>query len=171
MTPQEVSCAHLIENQLMVLTKNYLLHLRKQAHKINPKVIIDEDIKSLPQLNEPSKGHSAYEKIAAKFEKVCGLIDQLTDSQTNPLPSSRISQFTQLLKEDNAVLKQQRNSEWSHFVKSCLVAIGVICTGIIPGITALLVYSSYTRKSSPLFFTKSHGEEYCDEVEASLGLK
>jgi hypothetical protein len=59
---------------------------------------------------------------------------------------------------------------WYQYVKNCMVAIGIICTGIIPGVVGLLIYSSVNKKSSPLFFTKSRGEEYVDKVNQVLPL-
>ncbi|MDI1352670.1 MAG: hypothetical protein PSV35_07890, partial [bacterium] len=96
------------------------------------------------------------------------LMQVLTNTKENPLPSVRITHFTTLMQRCDAQLKQHRDPEWKRYLKNCLVAIGVVCSLIVPGIIALIAYSSYTGKSSPLFFSNSIGGEYVDKVKSTV---
>jgi hypothetical protein len=72
------------------------------------------------------------------------------------------------LQKDNAELKQHRDPAWKHYFKTCLIAIGIACSLIIPGIIALVAHSKYIGKSSLLFFANSVGEEFVEKTEEAL---
>jgi hypothetical protein len=167
-TSNEISCANLIMEQLLPMTEKYSRHLFKQAKNINSS-LKDQEVR-LPVLAKDASetDKEAYNKIAKKYLLVQQLRTELTNTQINPLPSIRITKFASLIKQVNQSLKEHRDPDWKQFAKNCLIAIGIVCTLILPGIVALLAYSSYKGKSGPLFFTKSRGEEYSDSVESKL---
>ncbi|ABQ55280.1 AAA family ATPase [Legionella pneumophila] len=167
LSPKEISCANLIEAQLVPSTNDYLHHLIEQAKKINP-LVTDNIYEKLPPFNGSEADKSNYEKIVAKYDITKKMSDILNDKENIPLPSSRIKKFTETLQRNDKTLAEHRDPEWKRYVKNCLIAIGVICTGIIPGIVALMAYSTLKGKSSPMFFTNSAGKEYTDKVEKSL---
>ncbi|KTD50881.1 hypothetical protein Lqua_1108 [Legionella quateirensis] len=166
-SPKEISCMQLIETKLIPLTKGYLDHLLKEAQKLNPSIKDKTSYDNLPELSGNESDKQKYLMIGKKFTISKNLLNQLEDKESIPLPSERITQFAQTLKSNNAQLKQHRDSEWTQFFKNCMVSIGIICTGIIPGLIALAAYSSYTGKS-PLFFTRSQGDEYSHQVADKL---
>ncbi|MDI1351591.1 MAG: hypothetical protein PSV35_02310, partial [bacterium] len=163
---KEVSCAHLIEEKLIPETKTYLLHLLTKAQAINQEIIIKVGESLFPLNNQFTHEQIiSYDKVVAKYTIMEKLLAVLQDTHSTPLPSARITQFTTLLQDNNQQLKQHRDAMWKQFCKNCLVAISVACSMIIPGIIGLLSYSLNNGKSSPLFFTKSFGEEYVDKME------
>ena len=166
-SPKEMTCTQLIETKLIPLTKGYLDHLLNEAKRLNSSININTSYDILPELSGNESDKQKYVMIAKKFTISKNLLNQLEDKDSIPLPSERITQFAQMLKNNNAQLKQHRDSEWTQFFKNCMVSIGIICTGIIPGLIALAAYSSYTGKS-PLFFTRSQGDEYSHQVADKL---
>ncbi|MBL7479244.1 hypothetical protein [Legionella bononiensis] len=166
-SPKEMTCTQLIETKLIPLTKGYLDHLLNEAKRLNPSINAKTSYDILPDLSGDESDQQKYLMIANKYTISKNLLNQLEDKDAIPLPSDRITQFAQTLKNNNAQLKQHRDSEWMQFFKNCMVSIGIICTGIIPGLIALAAYSSYTGKS-PLFFTRSQGDEYSHQVADKL---
>jgi hypothetical protein len=160
----------LIESRLKPLTTNYFNHLVAEAKRINPLVIPTDIDNYLPEIDETTspKIKLAYNNINDKFKAVEALKHLLADINTNPLPSKRIELFSQQLKESDQQLKTHNDPTWYHYFKNCMAAIGLICTGIIPGAVALIAYSLLYEKSSPLFFTKSQGAEYTDKAQGLL---
>lgn len=167
LSPKEISSANLIETQLIPLTRDYLNHLIEEARKINPSVT-EKNYQNLPPFTGASSDKAMYEKIVTKYELTKSMEDILSNKNDFPLPSTRITKFTEELNKNNKKLGEHRDPDWKRYAKTCLIAIGVICTGIIPGIIALVAYSCYKEKASPLFFTNSTGKEYTEKVEQSL---
>ena len=155
---KELTCANLIESKLIPFTQDYLQHLRKEAEKLNPTFTTDRTI-----FSGAEEYREMYEKVIIKYSATEKLLNILTDNKSNPLPSARIVSFTESLKATNTQLKEHRDSEWTTFFRNSIIAIGVVCSGIIPGIIALLAYSSIKGKS-PLFFTESKGSQYIENV-------
>lgn len=167
---KELSCANLINFKLIPLTNNYGIHLLKAAKKINPMVSqqdIREPLPSLP-LEASENDKVAYEKINAKYVAIQELAKQLNNTSQNPLPSKRLEQFTRLLHQSNQVLSQYREPQWWHYFKCCLVAIDLICSKFIPELERWFTFSSYANKCSPLFFNKSSGEKYINNIELEV---
>lgn len=148
-----------IEQELIPLTKQYLSHLKKQADLIDPCYINNRET------NQATRGTPELESIGEKYFKLKDAMRHLTDIESIPIPSQRVSRFTDDLSRINNTLKAHRDPEWVRYFKACMVTIAVICTGIIPGLIALSAYATYT-KSSPLFFTQSHGARYLNQIEA-----
>ncbi|MDI1351415.1 MAG: hypothetical protein PSV35_01390 [bacterium] len=169
-TAKEVSCARLIDAELAPLTREYRSHLINEAKKLNPSLSLDAISDCLPPLPSTAKPHqvTAYKKLDEKYSAIQQLMHELVNPAPQCLPSQRVTQFTNLLQDHDKQLKQHRNPKWQQYLKNCLVAIGVVCSLIIPGIIGLLAYSAYSKKSSPLFFSKSVGEEYVDKARQTL---
>ena len=165
---QEVECANLIHTTLTPLTENYLSHLVTEAKKINPAKDASDYNAIYPQFSGAENNRITYDKIRVKFEAVKQLLSDLNDVRSDPLPSKRIERFTISLKAKEAGLKEHRDDAWKYYLRNTIIAIGVVCTGIIPGIAVLVGYSMYAKKSSPLFFTKSMGGECADKLQYVL---
>ncbi|HAT2009190.1 TPA: hypothetical protein I8Z88_001400 [Legionella pneumophila] len=107
------------------------------------------------------KGNTQNDTIKEQIEITENLQGILDNTKDYPLPSERIKAFTNQLKEDNKKLSAQHDPDpaWKRFAKSCLITIGVICSGIIPGILALAAYNHFKDKSSPQSFTDKYKNE------------
>ncbi|CAM3016509.1 hypothetical protein [Legionella worsleiensis] len=168
-TPAEMSCMQLIETKLIPLTKDYMIHLLTEARKFNPAVDPNSLNTVLPELTGRNESDlEKYQKISTKLTVLNDLLNDLENKEKTPLPSARIKLFTQSLKDHERDIKQHRDSKWMQFYKNCMVSIGIICSGIIPGLVALVAYSRFEEKSSPLFFTRSKGDEYTHQVAERL---
>lgn len=167
-SPNELKCSRLIESKLIPLTQAYLVHLIAAARNVNPIVENKQVYDALPDFAGNDSDQEQYFMIMEKYSITKNLLNQLEDKQSKPLPSERITQFTQSLNNSNDQLKKHRDSEWMQYFKGCMVAIGLICTGIIPGLAVLLAYTSYTGKSSPMFFNNTAGEEFAYQAKSSL---
>ncbi|HDO8002937.1 hypothetical protein SDA20_14910 [Legionella pneumophila serogroup 1] len=107
------------------------------------------------------KGNTQNDTIKEQIEITKNLQGILCNTKEYPLPSERIKAFTNQLKKDNEKLSAQHDPDpaWKRFAKSCLITIGVICSGIIPGILALAAYNHFKDKSSPQSFTAKYKNE------------
>ncbi|HAT8668577.1 hypothetical protein SDA16_11535 [Legionella pneumophila serogroup 1] len=107
------------------------------------------------------KGNTQNDTIKEQIEITKNLQGILCNTKEYPLPSERIKAFTNQLKKDNEKLSAQHDPDpaWKRFAKSCLITIGVICSGIIPGILALATYNHFKDKSSPQSFTAKYKNE------------
>ncbi|HAU0829927.1 TPA: hypothetical protein ACUNL2_000157 [Legionella pneumophila] len=107
------------------------------------------------------KGNTQNDTIKEQIEITKNLQGILCNTKEYPLPSERITAFTNQLNEDNKKLSAQHDPDpaWKRFAKSCLITIGVICSGIIPGILALAAYNHFKDKSSPQSFTDKYKNE------------
>jgi hypothetical protein len=155
----EFTCANLIESKLIPMTQEYLLHLGKEAAKLNPAFT-----PNLITFSGKQEDSAKYEKVVIKYKAIEKLLANLSDTKASPLPSARIVKYAESLKTTHTQLKEHRDSDWMTYFRNSIIAIGVVCSGIIPGIIALLAYSTYQGKS-PLFFTGSKGAQYIDKVE------
>lgn len=107
------------------------------------------------------KGNTQNDTIKEQIEITENLRGILYNTKKYPLPSERITAFTNQLNEDNKKLSAQYDPDpaWKRFAKSCLITIGVVCSGIIPGILALAAYNHFKDKSSPQSFTDKYKNE------------
>ncbi|HAT1881174.1 TPA: hypothetical protein I8Z36_002928 [Legionella pneumophila] len=107
------------------------------------------------------KGNTQNDTIKEQIEITKNLQGILCNTKEYPLPSERIKAFTNQLNKDNKKLSAQHDPDpaWKRFAKSCLITIGVICSGIIPGILALVAYNQFKDKSSPQSFTDKYKNE------------
>ena len=163
---KEIACVNFINDKLLPLTENYAAYLKQEALKLNPS-FTPAHYKDLSSFTGLPADQEKYTKIIAKYTVIQNLLVDLTDKDTNPLPSDRIVQFTQSLKKSDVELKQHRDEAWMGYFKTTMVAISVVCTGIIPGILLLLAYSAI-KGTSPLFFAQSKGEQFINKANYSL---
>ncbi|ASQ46065.1 coiled-coil domain-containing protein [Legionella clemsonensis] len=163
----ELKKATLINEKLIPLADDYLQHLLSQAIKLNPELETHDIHHPLPAEDEAALG---YNNIKEKFNAVHDLKQKLADSKSVPLASERIEKFKAALPDIEAKLGLHRDSAWKRFVKGCLVILGVIATGVVPGV-GLFVYSKLTSKSPSFFSTQTRGSafiEECQKLENSL---
>lgn len=77
----------------------------------------------------------------------------------NRHPSERVEAFDKALHQQEKTLKTFNDPTWQWYCKVCFAALVIACTGVIPGLVGLAVYSKASGRS-PLFFTKSEGENF-----------
>ncbi|KTD75604.1 hypothetical protein [Legionella waltersii] len=161
----EMTAENHIMSQLIPLTMEYINHLQNKANKLGFEI----DMNTTEQLENPEQNET-YQAIRKKYLITVELLNILNDKENNPLPSQRIVKFTELLSRKDKELKEHRDPIWIQYAKNCLVGVGIAFSLIIPGLVTLLAVSHYGNKSSPLFFTKSGGEEYIDKLQ-NTGIK
>ena len=147
-------CRNIIHDELEPLILNYLRHLRQQAHKYDRTLNI-QDCREL-KLRDIQPAPQTYQDIQRKYEIVRDMYKNLTSVDETPTPyRQRITDFheTIVANKDNILLN--RDPMWLRCVKTCaavLAIIGIICTGILPGMVAMEAYAGITGKK-PLFFS------------------
>lgn len=161
---KELTCALFIENKLIPLAHEYCTYLESVARRMNPHL---DSIPGGSLISGTETETPAYKKLMVKYEAVQALLMDLTDKNTIPLPSNRIIQYVNSLKSTNAQLKEHRDSGWIHFFKATLLAISIVCSGIIPGLFMLLSYAA-DNGHSILFFAQSEGEKFVNKVDSTL---
>ncbi|KTC65659.1 Uncharacterised protein (plasmid) [Legionella adelaidensis] len=140
---KELKSQEVLTNKLLPLTIRYYSYLEYQLAKNESDAI-----------------------NAAKIDHKLSLVAQLRDALLNPeqpLPSLRLMEFHNKLMEFNEDIRLHRDSSWIQFMKSCLGYLALVVTGILPG----LIYAKVTGRS-PLFFTKSCGQEFIEASQNSL---
>ncbi|WP_058528424.1 hypothetical protein, partial [Legionella londiniensis] len=158
--PRESKANLVIQEKLIPATLQYLQHLWEKAKKYNPG-INTTSLEVLPDAQGLSEDNTrAYKLVKQKHDLVLGMYNELQNQDKSPL--EKITQFKTSLNQANAALKQHRDSAWITFSKTCLAAIAIIITGIVPGLVALGIYSMKTGQS-PLLFSQSKGHHYINE--------
>lgn len=139
--PKEAEYLLLIHNKLIPLTQEYLAYLKSQLPE-NHELEFKEELKK------------EYEKIEDKIQKVTALYDVLANEKQMPHPKVRIREFYIRLDLVAEKLSTHRDKEFDRFCQNVLIAIGVLLSGIVPGLIALKIYSSvgYSGTKSLLFW-------------------
>lgn len=164
-TDSELHCQFLIKTKLLPLTKEYLIHLASEIERtfeedisINkdniPEIINDVNAITRCPRDEPAK------LLKQKFDKVTELYNDLVDQRIEK-PSEKISGFYTKLNDANEVFKQHTDPFWKRFVTNTVAVIGIIITGILPGLLALAVISSATGRSPK--FWQTRGEDFSEK--------
>ena len=166
----EMACKDLIKKQLIPITEDYLKHLLAEIVKFKPSLKRSKYHEKLPVFRGERALRIEYEKINEKYKINVDLLKKLKDAKKIPLPSERILEFTKLLRVNDKKLGNHRDKAWKRYAKACLIAIGLICTGIIPGIAALLTYSAVTGKAAN-FFAQSKGKEFSHQAMKKADMK
>ncbi|ARG98423.1 hypothetical protein B6N58_12565 [Legionella micdadei] len=173
LSKEEKSKALLIDDKLLPPTYEYLDHLLTQARKHRPELPnnFDNPLPYPSQDNFSSAAEKeAYYLIADKYNFVFGLKTLLEDTENYPLPSDRVNNFSEALQKENK-LTIHRDEKLTRYLKTCFAVLGIIATGIIPGIAALAIYSLVSQKRNPLFFNHyTRGEEYIAGCERELDI-
>ncbi|WP_058448824.1 hypothetical protein [Legionella jamestowniensis] len=167
LSPVELKKATLINDKLIPLVNNYMQHLLEEAIALKPELKRHDINQPLP---ESLQENPIYEKIKEKFNAVRDLKQDLADSKSVPLASERLEHFKHSLTAIEHKLSLHRDPQWKRFLKQSLIIIGVIATGIVPGV-GLLIYSSFTNKPPSFFSTKARGGafvEECHNIEKRL---
>jgi hypothetical protein len=161
----ELQCQSIIRNKLFPLTKKYLINIATEVQRsVNAKLDIDAKNVSgfIAQINElkiwPSDG--ASKKLKKKFDAVSSLYATLQD-KILIRPSEKISKFYHQLNDANEVIKIHRDPAWARYTTNAIAILGIILTGIIPGLAVLGIIAlsgrsyKFWESSGQTFFTKA----------------
>jgi hypothetical protein len=166
----ELQCQLLVKTKLLPLTQEYLIHLAKEIERI---VDIDVSInkENIPGIiNEVSTAKQwpqdeSTKLLKNKFDKVAELYNHLQD-QSIEKPSDKITGYYTKLNDANEVFKQHQDPKWQRYVTNTVAVIGIILTGVLPGLIALAVISSATGRSPK--FWQSRGEDFADKSRSEI---
>lgn len=125
--PKEAEYLILISNKLIPMTQNYLQHLEETGRK--------ED---------------------EKYRAVSSLLQCLNSKEAIPTPSKRVKAFYSQLNECEKTLQKHQDPEWKQYVKSTLIVLGILASGILIGLGALAIYATTNERRS-MFFWNSEG--------------
>lgn len=166
-TPKEQNAGRMIQDKLLPLTEKYLLNLFNKAIAMNS--LLDKDSSPFGGLNNDYyiEIKMEYLKIKTKYDHVLELYKALTNSDEIPLPSERITRFTEKLNAHKNDIQLHRDPDWVWYVKNVAIVLGIVMTGVIPGAAALLAYACFNGES-PLFFAKSDGKRFVEKTEYAL---
>lgn len=132
----------LLYTKLIPLTKGYLAHLDSEKEKINSEEGSNQDL------------------LDNKLAFVKKLVESLENKQFSPKDS--VEAFTNLVSSEENPLAQHRDSAGVQFVRDCFILLGIVGTGIVPGIAAIWSYSWYSGRPF-MFFHQSQGEQFLQE--------
>lgn len=157
----EFKCQTLIKNKLLPLTKDYLIHLGKEIQQlVDPDITVNDDVKSLfAQVSKIDAWpqDKSVQQLKEKYDAVSSLYKTLIDP-TTPKPSDKVTRFYTELDKADSVIKQHRDASWKRFTLNTIAILGIIISGILPGLAILAIASAISGKS-PMFW-KSSGETF-----------
>lgn len=162
----EIQCNYLINTKLMQYSQNYLQHLFKQLEKIEPlfKITdndVDETLKRVQLLtleNAP--------QLKNKINNVAMLFALLTDIEATPLPSQRVTHFYQHLNQFAEDITLHRDPAWQRYLTNMVVAIGVVLSGVLPGLIGLMIFSKVNDKSPK--YWQSEGKTFFNKCREEI---
>lgn len=166
----ELQCQLLVINKLIPLTKEYLLHLAKDIQKtVAPELkITNKNIPALIQntlmINNWPQDESS-KLLKQKFEVVAQLYNHLNDQQVKT-PSEKVTGYYRKLNEANEVLEQHKDPKWQRYLSNAVAVVGIILTGVLPGLAALAIMSAVSGRSPK--FWQSQGKVFVDRSKEEI---
>ena len=163
-------CRNIIHDELQPLILDYLRHLRQQAHKYNRNLNVQDCTER--QLGNIRPRTQTYSDIQRKYAIVRSMYENLISVDVTPIPyRQRITNFHEAIEANKDNILLNRDPMWLSCVKACaavLAIIGIIVTGILPGMVAMEAYTGITGKK-PLFFS-TRSEEFVKQTEENREL-
>lgn len=149
----QFKCQEIITYKLLPLTKKYLMHLAKEIDSS----LNTDDLPNLISTIQKTPAETLDEhsrQLRVKFDKVSELYQTLTAKYDVLIPSEKIVTFKQQLHEADEAIKLHRDSAWKRYTTNALTILGIIVTGILPGL-AILAIASKVRGTSMKFWASS----------------
>ena len=161
----ELQCQLLVKMKLIPLTVNYLKYLAATIKKSSvPGLVISEDITALitavKQINNWPENNTSSEQLKQKFEKVAELYEGLT-TKNNLKPSENVTKFYETLNKADKDIGIHRDSKWKRYTANTIAVLGIILTGVLPGLAVLAIVSAVRGKSAK--FWQSEGQGFFDK--------
>jgi len=169
----ELQCQSIIREKLIPLTKNYLVHLAREVQKsIDDTLNISANNVSdfIAEVNRIRTWPSdeASKNLKQKFDAVSGLYATLQDKKVIR-PSEKMTKFYEQLNDADEVIKMHRDPAWKRYTANAVAVLGIILTGILPGLAVLGIIALSGR--SPKFW-ESAGQTFftstVKEVESNI---
>jgi hypothetical protein len=161
----ELQCQLLVKMKLIPLTVNYLKYLAATIKKSSvPGLVISEDITALiaavKQIDNWPENNTSSEQLKQKFEKVAELYKGLT-TKNNLKPSENVTKFYETLNKADKDIGIHRDSKWKRYTANTIAVLGIILTGVLPGLAVLAIVSAVRGKSAK--FWQSEGQGFFDK--------
>ncbi|MDR3442440.1 MAG: hypothetical protein P4L65_05435 [Legionella sp.] len=161
----ELQCQLLIKMKLIPLSANYLKYLITTIKKSNfPELVLSDDILTMiaavKQIDNWPENNTSSEQLKQKFEKVAGLYEELT-TKNKFKPSENVTRFYELLNNADKEIGVHRDSKWKRYTANTVAVLGIILTGVLPGLAVLAIVSAVRGKSAK--FWQSEGQGFFDK--------
>ena len=166
----ELQCQLLVKTKLIPLTQEYLIHLANEIkHSVKPDLVINKHnlshvIEEIQNIDEWPKNESSS-ILKKKFEAVNGLYEHLND-QSIKKPSDKIVGFYSQLNHANEDIKKHKDPKWQRYIANTAAVLGIVLTGILPGLAALAIFSAVTG-NSPKFW-QSKGQSFIEKSKEEI---
>ncbi|MBL7479245.1 hypothetical protein [Legionella bononiensis] len=166
----ELQCQLLVKTKLIPLTQEYLIHLATEIKQtVNPDLVINKQnlsnvIEEIHKINVwPEKESTSI--LKKKFDIVSGLYEHLND-QSIKKPSDKVVEFYTKLNDANEDIKQHKDPKWQRYIANTAAVLGIILTGILPGLAVLAIFSAVTG-NSPKFW-QSKGQSFIEKSKEEI---
>ena len=156
-------CQTLIDDQLLSLTKNYLMHLILEINRhTTPKLTLDSNgsINGLEHIPNPTP---TILRLRGKIHKVSELYCLLINQEQPAY--SRIEKFDRKFTEYRIAIMAHRDGAGERYCKNIGIALSILLTGILPGLAVLAIRSAKTGQS--MRFWRSQGENYAEKAQVT----
>lgn len=161
----ERSCLAIVENKLMPLTKNYLLHLAKEIRRnVDSKLDITNFsnlAKNVQAITWPEDRSSQL--LKQKFEELSALNDIL---HSKSIPSEQVEKFYQRLDKAEQALAEHRDPWLQRFIAGAAKVLAIVLSGFT--LTAKLGPTIVQSKGQAFFKEAKKIENDKPEPESDL---
>ncbi|RUR16026.1 hypothetical protein ELY21_13760 [Legionella sp. km535] len=166
----ELQCQILVRSKLIPLTQEYLIHLAKEVKQsVNHELVVTNV--SIPSLIEDIRRIDVWPEnesssiLKKKFDSVSALYEHLNDDRVIK-PSDKVIGFYTKLNEANEDIKKHKDPKWQRYIANTAAVIGIVLTGVLPGLAALAIVSAVTG-NSPKFW-QSKGQTFIEKAKEEV---
>ncbi|WP_298622066.1 hypothetical protein [uncultured Legionella sp.] len=162
----ELQCQILVKTKLVPLTQEYLIHLATEIKQtVEPELYVNKE--NIPNIINAVNSITQWpsQLLKEKFEKISELYKHLNDKNIEK-PSEKVTSFYTKLNDANELFKQHKDPKWQRYVANTVAVIGIVLTGVLPGLIALAIISSATGRSPK--FWQTRGEGYADKSRSEI---
>ncbi|KTD35663.1 Chromosome partition protein Smc [Legionella moravica] len=166
----ELQCQMLVRSKLIPLTQEYLIHLAKEVKQsVNHDLVVTNA--SIPSLIEDIRRIDVWPEnesssiLKKKIDSVSALFEHLNDDRVIK-PSDKVIGFYTKLNEANEDIKKHKDPKWQRYIANTAAVIGIVLTGVLPGLAALAIVSAVTG-NSPKFW-QSKGQTFIEKAKEEM---
>ena len=149
----EFKCQEIINYKLLPLTQDYLVSLAKKIDASLSTADIPKLINTVQAITAWPKDEST-QRLQVKFNKLSELYETLALKNEEVIPSEKIVAFYEKLHKADKDISLHRDPEWKRYTRNTIAVLGIVLTGIVPGL-AILAIAAQLRGTSLKFWTSS----------------
>jgi hypothetical protein len=152
--PNEKICSELVGEKLLPLTQKYHRHLTQALYQLQ----------NSKRGNMPGKQQAIQEKINF-VESLLADLNKVKQDANPDVPDNNqqcLAAFYTKLQDRNKIVKH-RDAAWPRYFANVLKAIGIVLTGVLPGLVMLGLASKHHGKS--VKYWQSHGETFFNATQ------